>query len=129
MFGQRAGHLHGAAASTWGLLIAAAAIVPIGVAMTGPALFQPSMLGRGFVVAVLSSAFPYTLEMIALRELSARTYGTLASLDPAAAALTGIIVLHERLSLPQWLAVAAITIASIGVVSSDRATVDIPPGD
>lgn len=120
VFGQRAGRAVGTAASTWGLLIAALLVVPVGIAMTGARLFEPSMLGRGLAVAVLSSAFPYTLEMIALRELSARTYGTLVSLDPAAAALTGVIVLHERLSLEQWLAVAAVTIASIGVVSSER---------
>ncbi len=104
-------------------------VVPIGVTMTGPALLAPAVLVQGLGVAVLSSAFPYTLEMIALRQLSARTYGTLASLDPAAAALTGAIVLRERLDLEQWLAIAAVTVASIGVVSGDPPPPDGPHPD
>ena len=129
VFGQKAGHVHGASTSAWGLTIAALVVVPIGVTMTGRTLLAPAVLMQGLGVAVLSSALPYTLEMAALRRLSARTYGTLASLDPAAAALTGAIVLRERLDLGQWLAIAAVTVASIGVVSGDPPPPDGPHPD
>lgn len=127
VFGQKAGRAHGAAASTWGMLIAAAAIVPIGVATTGRALLSPAVLPIGIAVAVLSSALPYTLEMIALRRLSTKTYGTLMSLEPALAALAGLLLLHERLTLVQWLAIGAVMIASVGTLGHEPAVTDQVP--
>jgi inner membrane transporter RhtA len=71
-------------------------------------------------VAVLSSAFPYTLEMIALRQLATKTFGTLMSLEPAVAALAGLVFLDERLTATQWLAIAAVMAASMGTVHEDH---------
>ena len=71
-------------------------------------------------VALLSSAIPYTLEMIALKELPARTFGILMSLEPAVAALAGLVFLHEVLSPPQWLAVALVIAASTGSTLTSR---------
>jgi inner membrane transporter RhtA len=120
VFGQRAGRAHGPTASTWGVLIAASFTVPVGIALTGRALLAPSILLKGLAVAVLSSALPYTLEMIALRRLATKTFGTLMSLEPAVAALTALIVLHERLTLLQWMAIGAVMMASAGIVRSDE---------
>lgn len=119
VFGQKAGRAHGAAASTWGMIIAASFTVPVGIADAGRVLLAPVILLQGLAVAVLSSALPYTLEMIALRRLTTRTFGTLMSLEPAAAALAGLVFLHERLTPMQWMAIAAVMIASVGVVGSD----------
>lgn len=124
VFGQKAGRAHGAAASTWGMIIAASFTVPIGVAQAGRALLLPPILLKGLAVAILSSAFPYTLEMFALRQLSTKTFGTLMSLEPAIAALTGLLVLRERLTLTQWLAVLAVMVASAGIVSGERPAAD-----
>jgi inner membrane transporter RhtA len=118
VFGQKAGRAHGAGASAWGMLIAACAIVPIGALDAGRALVSPAVLPLGAGVAVLSSALPYTLEMIALRDLSARTYGILMSVEPALAALVGLVVLGEALTASQWLAIAAVVGASIGTVAT-----------
>jgi inner membrane transporter RhtA len=126
VFGQKAGRAHRAAA-TWGMLIGACAIVPIGLADAGRVLFSPKVLPMGFAVAMLSSALPYTLEMVALRRLSMRTYGTLMSLEPALAALAGLALLHERLSSVQWLAIGAVMIASIGTLGQESATADQVP--
>lgn len=128
VFGQRAGHAHGATASTWGMIIAAVLVVPIGIADAGRAMFASSVLPLGLAVAVLSSAFPYTLEMIALRRLSTRTFGTLMSFEPAVAALTGVAVLNEHLTPTQWMAIAAIIVASVGTVGGELAVADTPSG-
>jgi inner membrane transporter RhtA len=72
----------------------------------------------GLAVAVLSTALPYTLEMIALTRLPARTFGVLMSIDPAFGALIGFIYLHERLTIVQWLAIALIILASIGTTAT-----------
>jgi len=119
VYGQKAGRAHGASASTWGMLIAATLTVPIGVALTGRSLLSPAVLPMGLAVAVLSSAFPYTLEMIALRQLSTKTFGTMMSLEPAVAALVALLFLNERLTLTQSLAIGAVMIASMGTVRGE----------
>ena len=119
VFGQRAGRLHGDSASMWGILVAAAVVVPVGVASAGQTVFTWSVLPMGLAVAVLSSALPYTLEMAALRTLSARAYGTLMSLDPALAALAGLVLLGERIDVLQWLGIGAVMVASIGTMGGE----------
>jgi inner membrane transporter RhtA len=119
VFGQKAGRAHGATASTWGLMIAAAMTIPIGAADVGRGLIAPSVLPFGFAVAVFSSALPYTLEMIALRRLSTKTFGTLMSFEPAIAAIAGVVVLHEHLTAWQYLAIGAIIAASAGAVAGE----------
>ena len=123
IFGQKAGRAHGPAASAWGMLIAASFTVPIGLALTGRGILSPAVLPRGFAVAVLSSAFPYTLEMIALRQLSTKTFGTLMSLEPAIAALAGLVFLSERITATQWFAIGAVMIASMGTVRDNHGPV------
>ena len=86
VFGQRAGRAHGPTASTWGLVIAASVTVPIGIADAGRTLLAPPVLLKGLVVAVLSSALPYTLEMVALRHLRAGLFGLMMSVEPVIAA-------------------------------------------
>jgi inner membrane transporter RhtA len=120
IFGQKAGAAHGAAASSWGMLIAALLVVPLGVADAGGILFSTSVLPFGIAVALFSSALPYTLEMVALRRLSTKTFGTLMSFEPAIAAVAGALVLGERLTAGQWLAVGAVVVASIGMVTGER---------
>lgn len=112
--GKKAGHDHGAMATALGMSVAALAILPIGVAHAGSALLQPSVLALALVVALLSSALPYTLEMLALRRLPAQTYGTLTSGEPAAGALVGFFLLGETLPMVQWCAIGLIVAASVG---------------
>jgi len=123
IFGQKAGRAHGPAASAWGMLIAASFTVPLGLALTGGGILSPAVLPMGFAVAVLSSAFPYTLEMIALRQLATKTFGTLMSLEPAIAALAGLVFLSERLTATQWFAIGAVMIASMGTVRDNHGPV------
>lgn len=114
VFGQKAGQGHGVQMAGLGVLFAAIAIAPFGVAHAGSALLSWAILPAAFGVAVLSTALPYSLEMVALTRLPARTFGTLMSLEPAVAALSGLVFLHELLSIIQWLAIASIIVASIG---------------
>lgn len=112
--GQRAGEEHGPATVAIGSLIAAVVFVPIGVLQTGDALWHWSVLPLGLGVAILSTALPYSLEMVALTRLPTRTFGTLMSMEPGLAALSGMVFLGETLTLPQWLALLAIITASMG---------------
>jgi inner membrane transporter RhtA len=100
------------------LAISVAAVVslPIGIADAGTALLRPEALGSGLAVALLCSAVPYTLELLALRRLTAGAFGVLLSLSPAVAALAGFIVLHQQLSPIQMLAIGLVVVASTGAV-------------
>lgn len=112
--GQRAGEEHGPATVAMGSVIAALVFVPIGAYQAGEALWQWSILLPGIGIAVLSTALPYSLEMIALTRMPTRTFGTLMSMEPAMAAVSGMIFLGETLTGTQTLALFAIMVASMG---------------
>jgi len=120
LFGQKAGEDNGVQTAALGVLIAAIFIAPIGVVHAGPALWDISLIPTAIAVAVLSTALPYSLEMVALTRMPARTFGTLASIEPAFGALSGILFLSEHLSLLQWLAISAIIMASAGATLTAR---------
>jgi inner membrane transporter RhtA len=111
VFGKRASQAAGSGTVAWGMLAASIFIVPIGAAHAGSALLSPLVLAAGLAVAVLSSAAPYTLEMIALRRLPRRVFGILVSSSPAVAALAGFVVLGERLATGQWIGIALVILA------------------
>jgi inner membrane transporter RhtA len=69
---------------------------------------------------VLSSALPYSLELFALRRMRASTFGVLMSLEPAMAALSGLLFLGQHLVLREWVAIACVTAASIGATRRAR---------
>ncbi|WP_449567372.1 threonine/homoserine exporter RhtA [Lelliottia nimipressuralis] len=112
--GQRAGEEHGPATVALGSLIAAIIFVPIGMAQATESIWQWSILPMGLAVAVLSTALPYSLEMIALTRLPTRIFGTLMSMEPALAALSGMVFLGESLTFTQTLALCSIIAASMG---------------
>ncbi|EST85731.1 threonine and homoserine efflux system [Escherichia coli ECA-0157] len=86
----------------------------IGALQAGEALWHWSVIPLGLAVAILSTALPYSLEMIALTRLPTRTFGTLMSMEPALAAVSGMIFLGETLTPIQLLALGAIIAASMG---------------
>ena len=83
IFGKRAGHIHGGQATSLGLTAAALVALPVGAAHAGTALLDPSLILAGIAVGVLSSALPYSLEMVALKRLPNKTFGVLLSMEPA----------------------------------------------
>ncbi|MEG3134475.1 threonine/homoserine exporter RhtA [Rouxiella sp. T17] len=125
--GQRAGSSYGPGTAALGSTIGAIIFCPIGIAQAHSGFFTLEILPIGLGIALLSSALPYSLEMMALTRLPAKTFGTLMSLEPAVAALSGILFLGEHLTPWQWLALAAIIIASAGstLTAQKRAKVEI----
>ncbi len=112
--GQRAGEEHGPATVALGSLIAAIIFVPLGMVQATESIWQWSILPVGLAVAVLSTALPYSLEMIALTRLPTRIFGTLMSMEPALAAMSGMVFLGESLTFTQTLALCSIIAASMG---------------
>jgi inner membrane transporter RhtA len=100
--------------------IATLTVLPFAVAGGGLANFVPRLYVAGIGLAVLSSALPFTLEMHALGALPGRTFSILMSLEPAVAALCGLVLLGEHLTMSQWLAVGLVIAASVGATVTAR---------
>ena len=106
--------VHGGKAVALGMLFSTFFTLPIGMIHAGAGLWSWHVLPWGFGIAVLSSAIPYSLEMMALKHMPAKTFGLMMSLEPAVGALMGLVILGEQLSLWQWLAIGLVIVASAG---------------
>jgi len=107
------------------MTLAAVLVAPAGLVSGGSAMWTPDALWRGAGIAVLSSVLPYSLELIALRRLAANVFGILLSLEPAVAALAGLIVLGQHLRAAQLLGMACVVAAS-GLVMGVRSAPSAP---
>ncbi|CAN5202522.1 EamA family transporter [soil metagenome] len=85
-----------------------------------------SLVLAGIAVGVLSSVIPYSCELVALRSLAPGVFGILMSMEPAAAALAGMVVVGEHLLGVQWVAMACVVAASIGATMGSRTPDEIP---
>ncbi|MCG3722105.1 EamA family transporter [Vibrio cincinnatiensis] len=125
-FGQRAGSVgSGGMTVAIGMTIAAIIIFPIGAMTATSSIFTWSVLPMALTIALLSSALPYSLEMLALKRLSTQHFSVMMSLEPAIAAMAGFLILSEQLALSQWLAIGLIISASMGsTLSAQRKRTD-----
>jgi len=96
------------------LPIAAALQAPLGLAFGKPGMWEPSTLAVLAVAGVLATVIPFSLEVTALRSLSAATFGLLLSFEPAIATLAGFVVRGEALAPVQLLGIALVIAASAG---------------
>jgi inner membrane transporter RhtA len=96
------------------LCVGTVVLAPFGIAGAGYSLLDPKLLLAGFGVAMLSSAIPFSLDLEALRRIPARVFGVLMSLEPAVAALAGLVVLGERLEVRAVAAIVLVTVAAAG---------------
>ncbi|MEN5434371.1 DMT family transporter [Sphingobacterium faecium] len=108
------GIMPGKDAVSTGMLFATLIIIPFALWDGGIFNLTPMLFLKGLGVAVLSSAVPFSLDLVALKRLPAKTFSILTSLQPAFAALSGMIFLSERLTPLQWISVACVISASMG---------------
>ncbi|AIM37499.1 transporter [Sphingobacterium sp. ML3W] len=114
MGGKVTSVMQGKDAVTTGMLFATLIIIPFAIWDGGVFQLTPILFLKGLGVAILSSALPFSLDLVALKRIPAKTFSILTSLQPAFAALSGLIFLSETLTLMQWTSVACVIIASIG---------------
>ncbi|MEV4534580.1 EamA family transporter [Asanoa sp. NPDC049518] len=100
--------------------VGALLVLPFGRADAGDVFGRPGLLPTVVAVAVLSSVVPYALELIALRRLPTRVFGVLMSLQPAAAAIAGLLILDQRLGVVPIAALILVSVASVGVTRRGR---------
>lgn len=106
--------MKGGEAVSLGMLVATIIILPFGFLSGGLSHLSPKLLGLGAALALLSSAIPFTLEIGALKQLPARTFSILMSLEPAMASLAAFAFLQEYLSVTECIAVGCVVVASAG---------------
>ncbi|GGK34971.1 threonine transporter RhtB [Deinococcus malanensis] len=103
-----------------GMVVATLTVAPFVLLSGDLSHLTPGLLVTGAALAVLSSAAPFTLELVALRTLPSRTFSVLLSLEPAVAAICGVVFLHEVLALSGWVAVTLVVVASAGTALTTR---------
>ena len=101
-------------------IVAAVLTLPFGAVSGGSELLDPKMLAAGAAVAILSSVIPYSLEMWALRSLAKKVFAVLIALEPAAAALAGVLVIGQRLDAFTLVAIGLVVTAGVGTVVMNR---------
>ena len=121
LLGRELGRVYpGASGLTLGVAIAALIQLPTGIAAGGADLFAPEVLAVGLAVAVLSTVVPYAAEIESLRRIPAATFGVLMSLEPAVAAVIGLIALNQGLDAGEVVGIALVVSASVGAIHSAR---------
>lgn len=118
---QRVGRaLPGNSGLAIGMVVAALVVLPVEVADGGLRSLDPGLMVGGLAVAILSTAVPLSLEYEALKRMTARAYGIVVTLEPAAAAIVGALLLGQAMGPEGLMAVACVTTAALGVTISDR---------
>jgi len=113
--GQR---FEGSAGLAIAMCVAAVAVTAPGLAVGAPKMFRPSLLATGAGIGLLSSVIPYWLELEALRRIPASLFGVWMSVQPAVAALIGLLFLSQQLSVTEWFGICCVMAASAGAAHS-----------
>jgi inner membrane transporter RhtA len=120
-------HFPGAGGLAPAMAVGAILITPWGIANAGAHLRDPQLVGAAVGIGLLSSALPWTLELEALRRLPTSVFGVVLALEPAVAAVAGLLFLHEHLHLRTWVAIAIVVVASAGAALEIHTPRAVPP--
>ena len=126
--GRAAGQAFGNSAAALAIGIAALIVLPFGAEQAMVVFQKPGLIPLALLVAVVSAALPFSLEMYALPRVPARTFAVFTSLEPAFGVLSGLLLLGEKLTLGQMAGVALVIAAAAGAAWSSS-TRPAPPLD
>jgi inner membrane transporter RhtA len=110
------------------MMVATVPATAVAIGSAGSELLSPRVLAIGAAVGLLSTALPGTLDAMALRRLRSATYALVLSVSPAVAALSGLAIRGQRLSLAQWLGIALVMVASAAAVAGAEPPDAVAPG-
>ena len=100
------------------MAVAAIVTLPFGIVAGERVAADPRLLLIALGVALLSSVIPFSLELEALRRIPVRVFGVLMSLEPAIAALVGLVLLGEVLRVREMAAIGLVVTASVGATKT-----------
>ncbi len=104
----------GGSGLTIAMVIAAVVVTPAAAAGSSGPVLRPAVLATGVAAGLLSSVIPYRVELEALRRIPARIFGIWMSIEPAIAALAGLVLLGQSLSPREWAAIGCVIAACAG---------------
>jgi threonine/homoserine efflux transporter RhtA len=104
----------GSAGLAIAMVVSAVVVTPPALIAGGSAMFRPAVLATGVAIGVLSSVIPYWLELESLRRMPMRLFGVWMSLEPAVAALIGLVMLSQHLTIVEWAAICFVMVACAG---------------
>ncbi|MEV0901711.1 EamA family transporter [Actinoplanes sp. NPDC049802] len=113
-------HVGDEAAGLSGLAVSMPVAGLVATVVAGPQVFgrlTVDLLVMGLFLAVLLPVVPFVLEFLALRRLTTAAFGTLMSLEPAIAVVTGLVLLHQ---VPGWAAVAGVGLVVAAGIGAER---------
>lgn len=114
-FGKKTtSQVDGKITAAYGMLFATLIVLPFSFYLGFHERIAFAVLPLGLAVAIFSSALPYTLEIIAMKDIPLRTFGVLMSLEPAIGALAGLVYLKEKLITQEIVAIILIILSSLG---------------
>jgi inner membrane transporter RhtA len=111
----------GSAGLAIAMVVSAVIVTPPALIAGGAAIFRPAVLATGAAIGILSSVIPYRLELESLRRIPMRLFGVWMSLEPAVAALIGLVLLGQHLTAVEWLAICCVMVASAGAARQSPA--------
>jgi len=104
-----------------GLSISMPVAALVATVVAGPSVIgqlTPELVLVGLGLAILLPVVPFTLELLALRRLTAGAFGTLMALEPAFALVIGFAALHQVPNLLGVVGVGFVVAAGVGAERS-----------
>jgi inner membrane transporter RhtA len=105
---------------TVGSMVSLALLVPLALATLSPERLSLPVVGLLGAIGVLSSALPYSLDTFILRRLTPRIYAVITSFGPVVAAVFGVLVLAERFTAEELLAIGLVCTAAGTAIATQR---------
>ena len=109
--------------------VGALVLLPAGLGGAVHAFGDPGLLAFALGTGLLASVVPYSLELAALRRLPPAVFGVLLSLEPAVAAVVGLLLLDQALGVVAAVAVGVVVLASVGSTVSAPRPAETAPRD
>ncbi|NUR25436.1 MAG: EamA family transporter, partial [Catenulispora sp.] len=117
--------LPGLAAPAAATAVSALLYVPVAAYLLAHGRFGWLPLLYAVGAGLFSSAIPYAADLISLRRVPVRFFGVFMSIHPVLAALSGLVLLGQRLGLHEWLGI--VVVAGVNAVSVLAAARPAPP--
>lgn len=101
-------------------IVAVIVITPWAILALDPSTIDVRVLGLLVATGILCSAIPYSLDSIVLRRITPRLYAIVTSCAPVMAALFGLLVLGQVLTMQQILAILLVTAAAVTAFATQQ---------
>lgn len=101
-------------------IISLVIVVPLALVVVDYSVIDWRVVGLLVAVGVLSSAIPYSLDLVVLRRITPRLYAIITSCAPVIAAFFGLLILGQELTLLQVAAIVLVSVSAATAIATQR---------